>query len=511
MPSYQVLARKWRPRNFQDMIGQEPILRMLVNALNQQRLHHAYLFSGTRGVGKTTLARILAKCLNCEVGVSATPCGRCHSCQAIDNGCFFDLFEVDAASRTKVEDTRELLENVQYPPAQGRYKVYLIDEVHMLSGHSFNALLKTLEEPPAHVKFILATTEPKRLPITVLSRCLQFHLKSMSTITLAKHLQKICDEEKISCEPLALEPLAQAANGSVRDSLSLLDQAIVYGNGSLTVENVQQMLGSVPQQDLAALLYALAECNGTKLLGAIAQLVEQAVDFHQALAELIILLHKISLAQIIPDSAAANPTINELITRFSPEDIQLYYQIALIGRRDLALAPSPELGFEMTLLRMLAFKPATLDPPTPPAPVKQRVASPVNPQPQQNSPTTASWQMILPNLHLTGMAQALASNCSLVNITDAKVILALSASHKPMLNPKLVERMQQALSQHFKKPLTIEMQLTEDLLQTPMKQQIQEKESRLSEATTILSKDKQVQQFIDVFDAAIMKETIEAT
>ncbi|OGT46275.1 MAG: DNA polymerase III, subunit gamma and tau [Gammaproteobacteria bacterium RIFCSPHIGHO2_12_FULL_41_20] len=522
MPSYQVLARKWRPRQFADIIGQEPILRMLVNALNQQRLHHAYLFSGTRGVGKTTLARIIAKCLNCEMAVSATPCGSCQTCQAIDNGCFFDLFEVDAASRTKVEDTRELLENVQYPPAQGRYKVYLIDEVHMLSGHSFNALLKTLEEPPAHAKFLFATTEPKRLPITVLSRCLQFHLKPIAIATLSKHLQKICHEEQITFDPMALDELARAANGSVRDALSLLDQAIVYNQDSLTVENVQQMLGSVPQQNLAALLYALAERNGKKLLVAIKQLAEQAVDFNQALAELMTLLHHISLVQTIADSTPINDLLRSLAAQLSPQDVQLYYQMAVIGRRDLPFTPSPELGFEMTLLRMLAFNLQTNDAPTTATTAKlSRPADPLdtpttkiapaNQNSQETTSTSVSWQTLLPKLQLTGLAQALATNCTLCKLTDTKAIFSLATHHQPMLTTKLVERIQQALSQHFNRPLTVDIQLTEDNLYTPLKQHLQEQTERLQEATQKITQDQNVKQLIDLFGATVMPDTIRTT
>lgn len=339
------------------MVGQEHILRMLTNALEQQRLHHAYLFTGTRGVGKTTLARILAKCLNCETGITSTPCGTCGTCRSIDAGQFLDLYEVDAASRTKVEDTRELLDNVLYAPTQGRYKIYLIDEVHMLSNHSFNALLKTLEEPPEHVKFLLATTDPKRLPITILSRCLQFHLKRITPEQIAAHLHHLCEQENIPAEKAGLEKLAHAADGSMRDALSLLDQAIAYGQGSVKKVDVYAMLGSMADDALLPLLEALATQDGKQLFDALAIFADSAPDFHQVLEELINLLHQIAIKQILPDHHAHDAELAHLSQLFTPEDVQLYYQIALLGRRDLALSPSPLQGFEMTLLRMLAFKP----------------------------------------------------------------------------------------------------------------------------------------------------------
>ncbi len=297
--SYQVLARKWRPHHFNEMVGQESTLRMLTNALDHQRLHHAYLFTGTRGVGKTTLARIFAKCVNCERGITSNPCGECSACTAIDAGKFLDLIEVDAASRTKVEDTRELLENIAYPPAQGRYKIYLIDEVHMLSGHSFNALLKTLEEPPAHVKFLFATTDPKRLPITILSRCLQFHLKCVPVEKIAERLIQICESEHITFEDSAIQLLAKAADGSLRDALSLLDQAIAFCADHLTAADIQQMLGAVEQQTLFALLHALSRQDGMQLLEKIHQLADYAPDFENLLNDLLTILHRINLAQII--------------------------------------------------------------------------------------------------------------------------------------------------------------------------------------------------------------------
>ena len=314
--SYQVLARKWRPKNFQDMVGQEPILRMLANALQQKRIHHAYLFTGTRGVGKTTIARILSKSLNCETGVTSTPCGTCHACRAIDAGQFLDLYEVDAASRTKVEDTRDLLDNVLYPPTQGRYKIYLIDEVHMLSTHSFNALLKTLEEPPEHVKFLLATTDPTRLPITILSRCLQFHLKRITPEHITQHLRHICTSANIENETAALEKLAKAADGSMRDALSLLDQAIAYGHGCVSKAEVYSMLGSMTEDDLHPLLEALASQDGSQLFKIMAHLAESAPDFQQLLEEFISMFHKIAIAQMVPDTLAMESALTPLSNVF---------------------------------------------------------------------------------------------------------------------------------------------------------------------------------------------------
>ena len=362
--SYQVLARKWRPRLFREMVGQTHVLQALINALDHDRLHHAYLFTGTRGVGKTTIARILAKCLNCEAGVSSEPCGACSACREIDEGRFIDLIEVDAASRTKVEDTRELLENVQYSPTRGRFKVYLIDEVHMLSGHSFNALLKTLEEPPAHVKFLLATTDPQKLPATILSRCLQFSLKNMLPEKVVEHLRHILAEEQIAFDDESLWLLGRAADGSMRDGLSLTDQAISFGNGALRAAEVRSMLGTIDHGQVFGLLHALVAGDARGLLAAVAELAEQGADFAGVLAELISTLQRVAIAQVLPDatdnSLGDQERVLALAGQVSAEDVQLFYQLALHGRRDLPLTPDPRGGFEMALLRMLAFRPGTL-------------------------------------------------------------------------------------------------------------------------------------------------------
>ena len=365
--SYQVLARKWRPRSFKELVGQTHVLQALVNALDQDRLHHAYLFTGTRGVGKTTIARILAKCLNCEEGVSSTPCGQCSACHEIDEGRFVDLIEVDAASRTKVEDTRELLDNVQYAPTRGRYKVYLIDEVHMLSAHSFNALLKTLEEPPPHVKFLLATTDPQKLPVTILSRCLQFGLKNMTPERIVGHLESVLEAEHIPYETTALWQLARAADGSMRDSLSLTDQAIAFGKGQVLESEVSTMLGTIDQGQVMKMVRALSTSDARSVLTASGELAEHAPDYSAVLNDMLSVLHRVAIAQAVPDavdnSQGDREQVLKLAASMRAEDVQLYYQVGLIGKRDLPLAPEPRGGFEMALLRMLAFRPEAVSVP----------------------------------------------------------------------------------------------------------------------------------------------------
>ncbi|MFB1630490.1 MULTISPECIES: DNA polymerase III subunit gamma/tau [Pseudomonas] len=363
--SYQVLARKWRPRSFREMVGQTHVLKALINALDNQRLHHAYLFTGTRGVGKTTIARIIAKCLNCETGITSTPCGTCSVCREIDEGRFVDLIEIDAASRTKVEDTRELLDNVQYAPSRGRFKVYLIDEVHMLSTHSFNALLKTLEEPPPYVKFILATTDPQKLPATILSRCLQFSLKNMSPERVVEHLSHVLTAENVPFEPDALWLLGRAADGSMRDAMSLTDQAIAFGEGKVLAADVRAMLGSLDHGQVYGVLQALLEGDARALLEAVRNLAEQGPDWSGVLAEMLNVLHRVAIAQALPEAVDNGQGDRErvlaLAAALPAEDVQFYYQMGLIGRRDLPLAPDPRGGFEMVLLRMLAFRPADTD------------------------------------------------------------------------------------------------------------------------------------------------------
>jgi len=359
--SYQVLARKWRPANFEQMVGQQHVLQALINALDSGRLHHAYLFSGTRGVGKTTVARIFAKALNCDTGISSKPCGKCSSCLEIDEGRSVDLIEIDAASRTGVEDMRELLDNVQYAPTRGRFKIYLIDEVHMLSKHSFNALLKTLEEPPPHIKFLLATTDPQKLPVTVLSRCLQFNLKRMLKQQIQTHLQYLLDEEKIEFELGALGSLASAADGSMRDALSLLDQAIAYGAGSVLQDTVEAMLGAVSGDYLFKLIDALLLQDSAAMIREARNIISHNPDYQRVCAEMISLLQQIALHQGGIDVESENDLLDEriagLATQMSMEETQLYYQILLQGRHDLDISPDQALGFEMLVLRLLAFSP----------------------------------------------------------------------------------------------------------------------------------------------------------
>lgn len=383
--SYQVLARKWRPKRFADLVGQEHVVRALSNALKEERLHHAYLLTGTRGVGKTTIARILAKSLNCETGTTAEPCGECSACRQIDAGRFVDLLEIDAASNTGIDNIREVLENAQYAPTSGRFKVYIIDEVHMLSKSAFNAMLKTLEEPPAHVKFILATTDPQKVPVTVLSRCLQFSLRNMTPQQVAGHLAHVLEVEQQSFEPAALALLGRAAAGSMRDALSLLDQAIAYGMGEVREDGVRAMLGAVDRRYLFVLLEALAAGDGPRLMAEAEQLAQRGIGFDSVLAEMAVLLQQLAMAQTVPTAIADDEPEREalfaLASLIAPQDVQLYYQIAIHGRKDLALAPDEHAGFNMTLLRMLAFHPAQAQPDSVAAPRSNTAAAATRPAP----------------------------------------------------------------------------------------------------------------------------------
>ncbi|MBD2784750.1 DNA polymerase III subunit gamma/tau [Xenorhabdus sp. DI] len=380
--SYQVLARKWRPQIFSDVIGQQHVLTALANGLEHQRLHHAYLFSGTRGVGKTTIARLLAKGLNCETGITKTPCGQCANCLEIEQGRFVDLIEIDAASRTKVEDTRELLDNVQYAPARGRFKVYLIDEVHMLSRHSFNALLKTLEEPPEHVKFLLATTDPQKLPVTILSRCLQFHLKTLGVDQISSQLEHVLNAEKIESDVRARQLLARAADGSMRDALSLTDQAIALGGGTLTSDIVSQMLGTLDDDQPLAIIEALVRADGQQMMALVEQAATRGADWENLLVETLSLLHRIAMLQLLPQQPESEPSSTEgrlrlLARSISPTDLQFYYQALLVGRKELPYAPERRMGVEMALLRALAFHPKTVIEETSPPAVVENLAAPV--------------------------------------------------------------------------------------------------------------------------------------
>jgi len=532
--SYQVLARKWRPRNFSEMVGQEHVQRTLINALDNNQLHHAFLFTGTRGVGKTTIARILAKSLNCEKGVTSQPCGECSACRAINEGHFVDLIEVDAASKTKVEDTRELLENVQYTPSQGRYKVYLIDEVHMLSKHSFNALLKTLEEPPPHVKFLFATTDPQQLPITILSRCLQFNLKRIPVDMINAYLAKVLEQEKISADPAALLLIARAADGSMRDALSLTDQAIAYGKGQLIESDVRSMLGTIDRNQVITILQAFHQQNATALLEASRQIEEQAFDFPNVLSELSSLLHEIALLQMVPDaldsSTEDREEITQLAQQLSPEDIQLFYQIVITGRRDLPLAPDMRSGFEMILLRMLSFKPATTHEQAtnssatqpasvPPArqaqPAAPRASSPGNTMPadspansQANSQANP-WHTIIDKLNLVGLTLQLARQCIIKEKTDEHIHLQLDTAHKQLLNAKLQERLQNAIQSHLGPSVKLTITTEGDFKdETPAQKHKRQLEERQRAAEDAIQKYANVQALVDTFDATIDTKSI---
>lgn len=505
---HQVLARKWRPRRFEDVVGQSYVVQALKNALDQQYLHHAYLFTGTRGVGKTTLARIFAKCLNCEQGMSSQPCDKCQSCQEIDGGRFPDLFEIDAASRTKVEDTRELLENVLYAPTKGRFKVYLIDEVHMLSGHSFNALLKTLEEPPPHVKFLLATTDYQKLPATILSRCLQFHLTAMPPTQIAEHLRRILTQEKLTFEAPATELIGKAANGSMRDALSLLDQSIAYSNGQVLTADVKKMLGLIEPTILLDILNALSAKDGNALFASSQQLAAQGVDFSQALADLLALIHQIAVMQAVPEmmNAQDNEHLRPLAQKLLREDVQLFYQIGLIGQRDLPFAPTAQTGFEMTLLRMLAFYP-------------QKTASPVTTT--QATPVTTSsvvaavslsadlkWHELVPQLELTGAALALAQQCSLKQVSENTLHLALQAKQKPLLQKNHTQRINDALNKYFNRIMSVKIEISEHQSETPAAITQRQQHERQTAAEQAMMNNQQVQRIMQTFDATLVKTSV---
>ena len=537
--SYQVLARKWRPKSFEALVGQEHVVRALTNALEQQRLHHAYLFTGTRGVGKTTLARILAKSLNCETGITAHSCGVCSSCLDIDKGRFVDLLEVDAASNTQVDSMRELLENAQYAPTVGRFKVYIIDEVHMLSRNAFNAMLKTLEEPPAHVKFILATTDPQKVPVTVLSRCLQFNLRQMSSTSITEHLQAVLSEEKISCEPVALQLIARAAAGSMRDALSLLDQAIAYGGNAVHEKEVRSMLGAIDQSYLFDLLTSITTQDGPALMARARAMEERSLSFDTALNDLANLLHQIALAQSVPESIAADlPERNALLMlaqKLSAEQVQLYYQIALLGRRDLGLAPDEFAGFSMCLLRMLAFSPGEsnsaknkpAEKPTPATVSQSAVATVAAPLVPDNEPEAASqsannvetastvnqnidfdgnWRGLVDQLKL-GLARALAQNCELIRYEDHAMYLSVPQAQKHLLEQNYQEKLRVAISQHFDRKIQLYFDVG-GTGNTPAEQITHEKAALQSRAESAIREDDFVQALVKDFGAQIIPSSI---
>jgi DNA polymerase-3 subunit gamma/tau len=528
--SYLVLARKWRPKTFADTVGQEHVLKALVNALDSGRLHHAYLFTGTRGVGKTTIARILAKALNCEKGVTSDPCGECGACTEIDEGRFVDLIEVDAASKTKVDDTRDLLDNVQYAPSRGRYKVYLIDEVHMLSTSSFNALLKTLEEPPPHVKFLLATTDPQRLPVTVLSRCLQFNLKRLTPQLIRERLAHICDAEGIEAEPPALAMLARAADGSLRDALSLLDQAIAYCGGMVDEESLALMLGTIDRDHVVRLLGCLAADDAAGIIDLVAELDEQFPDYSRLLDDLARMLQRIAVFQLVgpvdADDDIGESVLSELAAQFEPADVQLYYQTALMGRRDLPLAPDPRSGAEMTLLRMLAFRPAPLQAADSKAggssgraagarPGKEASAAGPPPKAAQ-APAAAghSWQDpdwgdLVSDLRLAGPLRILAGNCALDRREGNTVYFSLDPRSDALLTRQRKDALAQALSRHFGEDLSVDIRIAESTPETPQEHENRVADERIIAARKSLESDPNVQTLKNVFGAELKTDSIE--
>ncbi|MFN3545284.1 MAG: DNA polymerase III subunit gamma/tau [Thiobacillus sp.] len=558
------LARKWRPRAFADLKGQEHVVRALSNALTQGRLHHAYLLTGTRGVGKTTLARILAKCLNCETGVTAEPCGTCSACTQIDAGRFVDLLELDAASNTGVDNMREVLDNAQYAPTVGRYKVYIIDEVHMLSKPAFNSMLKTLEEPPAHVKFILATTDPQKIPVTVLSRCLQFNLKPMTPALVAQHLGEVLAQERVDCEPAALNLLARAAAGSMRDALSLTDQAIAYGGGRVEAAAVEAMLGTVKRDYLFDLLDALAAHDADALMTQARSLAERGIAFDAALQDLGSLLAQIALVLHAPAAVEAGVDAERLqaaAARLDPETVQLYYQIALNGRRDLPYAPDELSGFGMTLLRMLAFTPGAGDRAARPAqavrpasvraeaaprvsaavtgsdPAPQAYAAPraeahratasepvlapaanaSRPEPPAAATPSISatsgeawdWLAVVAGLRLGGMAKMLADHCELVAQDGDAVTLRVGQAHKHLLDHAYQDKLIAALRDKYGEALEVCFEIGAAAEQTPQQVRTRIKETRQAEAVAAIESDPFVRELVDQFGGRIDAATIQ--
>ncbi|MEE8386966.1 MAG: DNA polymerase III subunit gamma/tau [Acidiferrobacterales bacterium] len=524
--SYQVLALKWRPRRFEDLVGQQHVVKALVNALDNDRLHHAFLFTGTRGVGKTTIARILAKSLNCEQGVSATPCGKCRSCTEVDEGRFIDLIEVDAASRTKVDETRELLDNVQYAPTRGRYKVYLIDEVHMLSIHSFNALLKTLEEPPPHVKFLLATTNPQKLPVTVLSRCLQFNLMRLSADSIAAQLEKILKAEGVACDKTALALLSRSADGSMRDGLSLLDQAIAFGGGEVREADVREMLGTIDRDLIWRCLQHLASGDAAALLSVVNDVANRGMDYALVLEELLVALHNVAMAQVDPALIKSlgndeQEKIEVIAQSLSPEDTQLFYQTGLISRRDLPLAPDPRSGLEMSLLRMLAFKPvapgkaARTDSSgtvakessvsenkarkTKESGANKGAGAPVVVKPSQSG----EWSDVVSQLGLSGINQQLANNTIRESFKDGRLTLVLDDTFANLHTREREKIFNDALTDFYGQEINLVLRIGQPANETPAQAQQRQNSEQHQAAVTAIENDPNIAALQEQFNARV--------
>lgn len=562
----QVLARKWRPKRFIDLTGQDHVVRALTNALEQKRLHHAYLFTGTRGVGKTTIARILAKAFNCEAGISSNPCGACSACIEIDNGRFVDLIELDAASNTQVDKMRELLENALYAPTAARYKVYIIDEVHMLSKSAFNAMLKTLEEPPEHVKFVLATTDPQKIPITVLSRCLQFNLKQIPVQLIAEHLKHVLEQEQISCDGGSIQLLARSAQGSMRDALSMLDQAIAFGQGRVEEAGVRSMLGAIDQDYLYDLMDALTQKNGARMLEIADAMESRSLSLDTALQELAVLLHRIALAQLVPSAIAEElperARLLNLAKGFSPEDVQLFYQIAINGREDLSRAPDEYAGFTMTLMRILAFAPENPSMPATAtraddmadcpsslpgsAPLKKDAARtpPENISTGKNTSeapaamksrtghvtelaafrektqTTEAgpdetrtlsgdrWLTMTSQLRLSGMPKMLAQHCEVKHFSSEEIELRLPEMHRHLLDKSYQGRLQAALQEHLGKPVRLKVSVGASTGVSPAEMESREKQERQLQAVAAIESDPFVRELIENFDAKLIVSSI---
>lgn len=554
--SYQVLARKWRPGTFAEMVGQQHVLQALVNALESGRLHHAYLFTGTRGVGKTTVARILAKCLNCDSGITATPCGECGACAEITEGRSVDLIEVDAASKTKVEDTRELLENVQYTPTRSRYKIYLIDEVHMLSNHSFNALLKTLEEPPPHAMFLLATTDPQKLPATVLSRCLQFNLKNMQPEQIVSHLEHILAAEGIHSEPDALALIARAAEGSMRDALSLTDQAIAYGEGRLQGAEVAEMLGTVDRGRVLDLVSAILDDDPPAVLQLVAKIAEHAPDYVSTLDELSSILHQMTVAQMVPDAVDKSwpdqARIAELAARATVDDTQLFWQMAVSGRRDVHLASSARAGLEMILLRMIAFRPAAVihaeaTAGAPPAKKPEPPAAPVESRADNLSQVPAStdesasdadregrnetqdvdcldgsgvipaeltkeqWPALFEQLRFGGILHNIALHLELSGRADNELHFTIGQSDAALLNERHASQLTQALRQQVDESIVATITVASHDGLTPANRRAALAAARLADAEQAIASDNALHTLMRAFDGEIIPGSIRPT